>query len=206
LSIQNIIFDLGGVLIEWNPAKVVHRFTTDPKARSILMQEIFKHPDWAEKDRGGILEAEAIARFAQRTGFPETKIKSLMVAVNESLELKEDTFHLLNELFAQGYPLYCLSNLPGEHYAHLRSLYEFWDKFEGIVISGFVKMVKPEPEIYQYILDAYHLEPSTCIFIDDSPRNIEVARLLGINGIVFTDAQSCRQHLNTWLKNDYSEQ
>jgi len=124
------------------------------------------------------------------------------LAVRDSLILMPETLPLMDELRAQGYPLFCLSNMPVEHYQHLTKIYDFWDKFAGIVISGQAKMVKPEPEIYQYLLNTYQLEPSTCIFIDDSPPNIEAAQSLGINGIVFTDVQSCRQELRTMLKNE----
>ena len=202
MKIQNIIFDLGGVLIEWNPLDVISRFSPDPDVQSILMQGIFEHPDWAEKDRGGFTEAEGIHRSAHRTGFSVEKITSLMVAIRDSLTLMADTLPLIDEFRSQGYPIYCLSNMPVEHYQHLKQLYDFWDRFDGIVISGMVKMVKPEPEIYQYLLSKYQLEPSTCVFIDDSPKNIEVARSLGINGIIFTNVHSCRLELREMLKNE----
>jgi len=202
MSIANIIFDLGGVVVEWNPQGIVDGFTNDPKLAGTLLESIFDHPDWAEKDRVSYSVAELVQRFAQRTGLSEDQIEKLMLAVRDSLILMPETLPLMDELRAQGYPLFCLSNMPVEHYQHLTKIYDFWDKFAGIVISGQAKMVKPEPEIYQYLLNTYQLEPSTCIFIDDSPPNIEAAQSLGINGIVFTDVQSCRQELRTMLKNE----
>ncbi len=201
MSIENIVFDLGGVLIEWNPERIIAGFTDDPELGKTLMVSIFDHPDWAAKDRGTYSEAELTRRFARRTGLSEDQIIDLMVDVRESLLLMPDTLPLMDDLRAKGYPLYCLSNMPVEHYDYLKSKYDFWDKFAGIVISGRVKLVKPEPEIYQYLLQEYQLEPSNCVFIDDSPKNIEVARSVGINGIVFTDVRACRQELSAMVKN-----
>ncbi len=202
MSIQNIIFDLGGVLIEWNPAEVLSSYYPDPTDQSILMQGIFDHPDWANKDRGVFTAGEDIERFARRTGFTEMEIAALLVAVRESLTLMDDTLPLLYELREDGFRLYCLSNMPVDHATFLVKKYDFWDVFDGIVFSGQVQMIKPEPDIYLHLLHDYKLEPETCIFIDDSPENIEVAKSLGINGIVFTDVQSCRQQLLTILKNE----
>ncbi|MBC8507016.1 MAG: HAD family phosphatase [Anaerolineales bacterium] len=202
MSIENIVFDLGGVLIEWNPERIIAGFTDDPELSQTLMVSIFDHPDWAAKDRGTYSETELTQRFAQRTGLSVGDITELMLAIKNSLLLMPDTLPLMDELRTKGYTLYCLSNMPVEHYVHLKNKCDFWDKFEGIVISGQVNMVKPEPEIYQYLLSEYQLDPATCVFIDDSPKNIEVARSIGMNGIVFTDVQSCRQELRAMLKNE----
>lgn len=202
MKIQNIIFDLGGVLIEWDPAQVLSSFYPDPEDQFALMQGIFDHPDWAEKDRGVYSADEEIKRFARRTGFAEKDIAALLVAVRDSLTLKADTLSLLYELREEGYPLYCLSNMPMDHASFLENKYDFWDVFSGIVFSGQVKMIKPELEIYQFLLREYQLEPETCVFIDDSPKNIEVARSLGIKGIVFSDVQSCRQQLRMMMENE----
>ncbi len=199
MQFQNIIFDLGGVVVEWDPDGIIAEFSQEPKMAAKLKREVFDHPDWAEKDRGVLSEAEVSKGFASRTGLSEARIEALMRIVRESLRLKADTLPLIDELRQSGFGIYCLSNMPVEHYEHLRKRYDFWEKFDGIVISGLVKMVKPEPGIYQYLLTEYQLAPSTCIFIDDSPRNIEVAKTLGIEGIVFTDVQSCRQQLDGFL-------
>jgi putative hydrolase of the HAD superfamily len=200
MRIENIIFDLGGVLIEWDPEEIIRKFTGDQELGALLLRSVFNHPDWAEKDRGRYANAELIPRFAQRTGLSQTELESLMRTVLDSLVLMPDSLLLMDELISRGYPLYCLSNMPVEHYEHLRAKYNFWGKFNGLVISGLVKMVKPEPKIYQYLLKEFQLPASTCVFIDDSPINIEVAQKVGMMGIVFTDVQSCRQSLNALLK------
>lgn len=195
MEIQNIIFDLGGVLIEWDPDGIITKFTDDLELGVILRREIFDHPDWNEKDRGALPVAEINRRFASRTGLAEGEIAAFMDIIRTSLPLMEETLPLMDELRQQGYSLYCLSNMPVEHYDHLTKCYDFWEKFDGIVISGQIKLVKPETEIYQHLLNTFALEPSTCVFLDDSPKNIAAAQDEGIHGIVFQDVDSCRKEL-----------
>jgi putative hydrolase of the HAD superfamily len=194
-QIQNIIFDLGGVLIEWAPDGIIAQFTQNAELAARLKREIFDHRDWSEKDRGIISAADLNRGFAERTGLAEAQIAELMQIILPTLGLISATLPMMDELSERGLRLYCLSNMPVEHYDYLRQKYDFWDKFDGIVISGCVRLVKPEAEIYQYLLSEYQLEPEKCIFLDDSPKNITAAQEQGIQGIVFQDADSCREAL-----------
>jgi putative hydrolase of the HAD superfamily len=106
----------------------------------------------------------------------------------------------MKELSDQGLSLYCLSNMPAERYAYLREKYDLWGLFGGIVISAHVKMVKPEPEIFEYLLATYSLNPATTLFVDDSPKNISAARSLGIQGLLFTTAEACRRQIGFSLQ------
>jgi putative hydrolase of the HAD superfamily len=183
------------VLVEWDPDGIIAQFTQDVDLAARLKREIFDHQDWAEKDRGIISALESNRRFAERTGLSEAQIAELMQIILPSLGLLSATLPLMDELSERGLRLYCLSNMPVEHYDYLRHKYNFWDKFEGIVISGCVYLVKPEAEIYQYLLSEFRLEPEKCVFLDDSPKNIIAAQEQGIHGIVFRDADSCREEL-----------
>ncbi len=195
MSTQNIIFDVGGVLVEWNPQRIIDTFTQDQELAAKIRSGVFEHPDWDEKDRGVISKDELNRRFARNTGLSETEIASLMRIVVDTLPLKPETLPLMDELRQLGYRLFCLSNMPVDHFDHLKKIFDFWEKFDGIVISGQVKLVKPEAEIYRYLLEAFSLEPSTCIFLDDSPKNIAAAQKVGIRGIVFRDVDSSREEL-----------
>lgn len=200
MNIRNIVFDLGGVLIGWEPDKMIAKFTQDFDLAARMRREIFDHPDWSEKDRGVVPVGEINRRFAQRTGLTENEIAAFMHIIRESLPLMEDTLPLMDELRQKGLSLYCLSNMPVDHYVYLKKRYDFWDKFDGIVISGEVKLVKPEQEIYNYLLDNFNLIPSACVFLDDSPANIAAAQNAGIHGIVFRDVDSCRDELRNKYK------
>jgi putative hydrolase of the HAD superfamily len=192
---MNIIFDLGGVLVDWNPEAIVQTVFDDAETGARVKQAVFQHPDWLEMDRGVLTEAEAIPRFARRTGLAESVIADLLAAADRLLLARPDSVELLRELHGKGLALYCLSNIPSERFASLRRRYDFFEAFSGVVISGQVRLVKPQREIYEHLLNAYGLHPSSCIFLDDSPKNVEGARAVGIHGIVFTDAASCRAAL-----------
>ena len=105
------------------------------------------------------------------------------------------TMGLMNELKDHGYPLYVLSNMPVERFAYLQATYDFWDMFEGIVTSGHINMVKPNPDIYQHLLSTYDLKPETCVFLDDAQRNVKGAHAVGMQSFHFTTAATCRQDL-----------
>jgi len=197
MQITNIIFDLGGVLITWDPDGIIGKFTQDAELAAKLKAGIFDHSDWSEKDRGVYDALEFNRRFAENTELSEARIAELMAIILASLGLITTTLPLMDEIKRQGFGLYCLSNMPVDHYEYLKQQFDFWDQFHGIVISGCVNMVKPEPEIYQHLLGEFGLRPESCLFLDDSPKNIAAAQAEGIRGIVFRDAESCRKKLKT---------
>jgi putative hydrolase of the HAD superfamily len=196
---QNIIFDLGGVVFDWDPEAIIGAVFKDPELQAIIRREVFEHPDWSETDRGTLTRADAVVRWARRTGRPVAELEALMHATDISMQLKTDTLALMEELADQGLYLFCLSNMPAERYAYLRETYDLWGLFAGIVISAHVKMVKPEPGIFEYLLATYRLDPAATLFLDDSPKNISAARLLGIQGLRFTTAEACRQQIELFV-------
>jgi putative hydrolase of the HAD superfamily len=197
--VRNVIFDLGGVVLEWNPDQILSRFQKDPDLRSRLRQALFGHADWHQFDRGHLTEDEVIDRMEARIGRPRDELIAIVDAVRESLIEKPDTLKLIRELHQRAIPLYCLSNMPASIYAHLRIRHAFWDVFRGIVISGEVRMVKPEPQVFAHLLERFDLRAAESIFIDDLPVNIEAARRVGLRTILFRDAAQCRHELGTLL-------
>jgi putative hydrolase of the HAD superfamily len=89
--------------------------------------------------------------------------------------------------------------MPASVYTHLRQRHNFWDAFSGIVISGEVQMMKPEPEVFVHLLSTFNLRAQECVFIDDLPANIESARRVGLQAIWFKDAAQCRRELDQIL-------
>lgn len=198
-SIRNIIFDLGGVVLDWNPDKILQGFYSDPALEALLKRELFLHPEWQAHDRGTLRETELIESVHRRTGRPAAEVSALLRVVRESLVAKPDTVALLRSLHRRGIPLYCLSNMPVSVYAHVRLRHEFWDAFSGIVISGKVKMMKPEREIFEHLLTRFKLDPAHTVFVDDLPVNIEGARAVGLHAIQFHDAAQCSRDLDVLL-------
>ena len=192
---KNIVFDLGRVLIDWNADKALHKRFPDQTHHSLIKQSIFEHEDWLAMDKGTLTEEAAIANFHARTGFAPQELALLMHDVRESLTPLEDSWTLLHELHQQGYPLYCLSNMPASAFAHLKARYDRWHVFKGIVISGEVGMMKPHLEIFEHLLQTYRLVPEHTVFIDDLATNISGAQRVGMHGIQFTDVDACRSSL-----------
>ena len=192
---QNVIFDLGGVVLKWDPEGILQRFFSDDAAREVSRREIFRHPDWREIDRGTIAEHEAVLRFHQRTGRPIDEMEALVQYVKDSLQPLPETVALMEELSGHGIPLYCLSNMPATTAEHLREQHSFWPLFRGVVISGEINMLKPEPDIFHYIARQYSLVPEDTCFIDDMPENVEGARQVGFNALLFENPRQCREDL-----------
>jgi len=188
----NVIFDIGGVVLEWNPGKVLAACYPEPAAQEALRSVLLRHDDWLAYDRGQVSEAELVARAHERSGRPVQELERVLDALWTSLTVKSDTVALLRALFAQGVPLYCLSNMPAPVYVRLRQMHDFWDLFQGIVISGEVGMTKPSREIYEHLLARHRLPAAQAIFFDDLPENVAAARSVGIDAEVFRDARQCR--------------
>ena len=197
--VRNVVFDFGGVLVRWQPEAIIAGFYADEPLRTLVRDAVFRHPDWIDIDRGTLSESAAIERFAARMGRPVAEMRALMQHIKDSLTPLPDSIALLDELAQRGVPLYGLSNMSAPIFALLKSRHEHWDRFRGIVISGEIGLVKPEPEIFHHLAQRYDLVPAETVFIDDHLPNIECARRLGFRTIHFADAQRCRRELDTHL-------
>jgi putative hydrolase of the HAD superfamily len=192
---KNVIFDVGGVLLDWNPGRIMEDLYVDPAERAAMREIIFHHADWLELDRGTLSESDLLVRVAERAERPVPELARLFEAVRESLQPKLDTVALLASLAVRRVPLYCLTNMPPGVYAWLRERFEFWELFAGIVASGEINLVKPQPEIFEYLLNRYGLVAADTVFIDDHAANIDAARALGLHAILFQNAQQCEAAL-----------
>jgi putative hydrolase of the HAD superfamily len=199
ISTYSVIFDLGGVVLRWNPDDIIRSFCSDEAVQSVLKREVFRHPDWLDMDRGVLPEHEAIKRFHTRTGLSLAEVSALMQAVRDSLQPIPGTVALLAELAALDVPLYCLSNMSVTTSNYVRARHSFWRSFRGIVISGEIKLIKPDPAIFEYMVERFGLVPRNAVFIDDHPPNIESANRLGFKTVLFHDPVQCRKSLSELL-------
>jgi putative hydrolase of the HAD superfamily len=191
----NLIFDLGGVVVRWDPAAIIAGVFDDEKTRAKVREGVFAHPDWLELDRGTLDREDAIRRAAARSGMPDAEIRRLLLAVPPSLTPIPETVDLLYRLKARGYPLYCLSNMHFASIEHLEREQRFFEVFKGKVISCRLKLCKPEPEIYEYALRENGLRAQDTVFIDDVDVNVAAAAKAGIRTIQFTSAAQCEREL-----------
>jgi putative hydrolase of the HAD superfamily len=194
-NIRNVIFDLGGVLLEWQPTKILARCYSDLVAQDAMRNALFRHDDWLAFNRGDITEANLIANVCRRTKLPTPEVVRVLDTVRDSLVEMPETVALLRELRDRGVPLYCLSDMPVSVFTHVRQRYTFWDAFRGIVVSGEVRMMKPGRDVFEYLLRRYNLTATETAFVDDHPPNIAGAKAVGIEAVLFRNADQCRQDL-----------
>ena len=188
-----IIFDLGRVVVSWDPVGIVSA-VRGPQGAAELAERLFNHPDWLEVDRG-TLSLHTMARQAQaRTGLSAADNLAILQAVPASLLPDPAMVALIEELHGAGHALYALSNM-GHASIDWLERQDFWRFFSGKVVSARVRMMKPEPDIYRYLLVSFDLQAEECLFIDDSPANVAAAEALGLRGLIFTDPAQCRAHL-----------
>lgn len=192
---MNIVFDLGGVVLTWEPETIISNLFAAPEMQAQVRAEIFGHADWDELDRGTLPRQQAIHRAAARTGLMVSAVAELMHQVPLALEVIPDTVDLLYRLKARGHHLFYLSNMHVASIEHLERTYTFWDMFEGGVISCRIHLIKPESAIYAALLDTYGLDGAATVFIDDTEVNLAAAAQLGIRTIHFEHSGQCEAQL-----------
>ena len=192
---MNLIFDLGGVVVRWEPEAIIASVFQNQEVRSKIREGVFGHPDWIELDRGTLPREDAIVRAAKRTGIPEAEVKRVLLAVPPSLVPIPETVDLLYQLKARGHPLYCLSNMHVASIEHLEREQRFFEVFSGKVISCRLNLCKPEAAIYEHALRTYKLKAEDTVFIDDVDVNVAAAAKLGIRTIQFRSAAQCEREL-----------
>ena len=198
-NIKTIIFDLGGVLIDWNPAYVFEKVIPDDARRAFFFQNICTH-DWNVEQDAGRPIVVATEMLVEKHPEWESEIRDYYGRWEEMLGGPiEGTVGLLRTLREQGqHRLLALTNWSSETFPVALARYDFLHWFEGIVVSGDEGTRKPFPEIYQILLDRYEVDPETAVFIDDSAHNIAGAAALQIKGIHFKSPDQLRDTFQLW--------
>ena len=186
MKIDTIIFDLGGVLVDWNPEYVfLKEFDGDKKKMKWFFDNICTS-SWNEEQDGGKLMRIATQERIKLFPKQEKLIRMFYGRWEEMLKNEiSGTVEILNKLKENNYRLIALTNWSAETFPVAIKKYEFLKSFEGIVVSGEIKMLKPFKEIYNYTINKYKLNPNKCVFIDDRLSNVVGAIECGIHGIRF---------------------
>ncbi|HSU28893.1 MAG TPA: HAD family phosphatase [Chitinophagaceae bacterium] len=194
--IRAVIFDLGGVLIDWNPRYIYREvFDSEEKMEWFLAQ--ICNMAWNEQQDGGYPIAKAVEeKLAQ---FPEWE-KEIRLYYDRWIEMLKDpvpgTLALFHQLKKRSdLRLYALTNWSAELFPYALKKYHFLKEFDGIVVSGEEKMKKPDPEIFQLLLKRFRLDANDVVFIDDSLRNIHAAEELRIRSIHFKNPEELKKDL-----------
>ena len=194
--INTIIFDLGGVLIDWNPNYVFDQIFDSEERKRYFFENICTS-DWNEQqDAGRSLQEGTEMLVAQHPEW-EHEIRAYYGRWREMLGGPiDDTVDILKQIkAADSHRLYALTNWSAETFPIAQELYDFLNWFEGIVVSGVEKTRKPFAGFYQILLDRYRVDPAKAIFIDDNFRNVKAASSLGIHGIHFQSATQLKKEL-----------
>ena len=193
--IKTIVFDLGRVLLNFEPLEYIKNKINDESKVSAVYDAIFKSEEWLMLDRGTITEREAINRISERNVDIAELIELVMDNWYEILTPMEESFKILGELKEKGYKILFLSNFHMLAAEKTVTRYEFNKHFHGGVFSYVENLLKPEKEIYLKLIEQYELVPEETIFIDDTKVNVEAANSLGINGLIFESADKLREDL-----------
>jgi 2-haloacid dehalogenase len=198
-TIETIIFDLGGVLIDWNP-RYVYRTIFDTEEKIDWFFENICTGEWNENQDAGYPLDKATEELIAK--HPEWE-KEIRVYYDRWIEMLggpiHDTVEILRQLKQKNHlKLYGLTNWSHETFPVALERFDFLHWFDGIVVSGEEKTRKPFPEFYKKLLERFNINPSAAIFIDDNLRNVQGAEAVGINGIHFLNAQQLKDKLRKW--------
>lgn len=192
--IKNIIFDLGNVLIRFKPEEFINK-NIKKEYREKFFNVIFKGQEWADLDRGILEYSDAVKIFSEKIPECSSEIKKLFDNyILDVLEPIEKNIEIMKSLKGK-YKLFVLSNFHYPAFDYIFKNWEFFKYFDGKVVSGHCKLLKPEKKIYELLCLTYSLKPNECVFIDDTKANIEAAEEFGINGIHLTDINILEEKL-----------
>ena len=196
-QLTTIVFDLGGVLIDWDPRHLYRQLFADPAEMEDFLARICTQ-DWHLAHDLGEDITESCRRLARRHPGHRDMIMAWAERGEEMAAGQiDETVGVLREVKAAGLPCLALSNMEPSAFATRRARFAFMDWFDGFVISGIEGVAKPDRRIFQILLRRYRLEPAATVFIDDSPANVEAARGLGMTAVRYTSAGQLRNQLRS---------
>jgi 2-haloacid dehalogenase len=193
--LRAVVFDLGGVLLDWNPRHLYRKLFDDEAEMDRFLSEVCTL-EWHHAHDLGIPPEQTIPPLVEAHpehaeliwAWPRRSEEMLAGPIEESVDI-------LRALKDRGVPLYALTNMETWTYPGRRDRYPFLRWFDGTVVSGFEGVAKPDPRIYELLLDRFGLEPQTTLLIDDSPKNVAAARDVGIATIKFESPAGLRDEL-----------
>jgi 2-haloacid dehalogenase len=194
-AVEAVVFDLGGVLIDWDPRHLYRKLLADEAAVEEFLATVCT-PEWnAEQDRGRPF-AEGVAELVERHPAHAAAIAAYAERWEEMLGGEiPGSVELLAELRASGMPLYALTNWSAETFGIARERFAFLDWFWGVLVSGEERMIKPDPRFFRLLVERFGLDPGSTVYVDDAEGNVAAARRLGFDAVRFTGPERLRRDL-----------
>lgn len=190
-----VVFDLGGVLVDWNPRHLYRRLIADEAERERFLTEICT-TEWHRRHDAGRPFAEGVAELVAAHPEHRELIEAWHHRFHEMVPGPiDDTVEVLADVVATGEPVYALTNWSAEAWPMARERFEFIDWFDGVVVSGHEGVLKPDRAIYDRLVERYGLDRSHTVFIDDWDVNVDGARTAGLQALQFTTADALRHDL-----------
>lgn len=195
--IKNIIFDIGRVIVGYQEKDVVEAVLPHSQHKHFYIEKFLMGQIWQDLDRGTATIADTIAHLSTFPDHPSTvaqDVHTIVTTFVSTLPLLSGSQELFDGL-AKKYPIYLLSNFQDEPFEQLLKLHPFLRQAKGMVVSAKVKMMKPEPPIYECLLRTFSLRAEECLFLDDKKENIAEAKRQGLHGIVFQNVTQAKNDL-----------
>ena len=195
-DVDVVLFDLGGVLIEWNPRHLYRKlFDGDEAAMEAFLANVCTTA-WNERQDAGRTFADGLRELLPRHADKRELIEAFGSRFGEMIPgAIEGSVAVLAELKRRGVPVYGISNWSAETFPPQRERFEFLSWFDDLVISGAVGVIKPDPRIFRILLERNRIDPAAAVFIDDVAANAEAASRLGLHGIHFRSPEQLRREL-----------
>lgn len=201
---KNIIFDMGNVLLDFDPGAAVRRLPVEPEEQQFIKELLFASPEWVAFDRGDLTEETVFQQLSARAPAElRGALRELLHNWHETMVPLPGAKELLQELKARGFRLFVLSNASKQFWLYFPREIDV-TLFDGVVVSCDVHLLKPDVRIYRHLLDTYSLDAQDCLFVDDRADNLQGAKEAGIDGLQFTgdyDAVRKRIGIHETLQN-----
>lgn len=204
--IRNVVFDIGMVLVNFRYREYMEDLGFSKEITDIFSKNIVENMLWGDLDLGVRPAEEVIRDMKDSVSQYPVEADAFFEQINDIVESFPYALPWIRELKREGYQVYLLSNYPKDLFAmHAKGKFTFADAVDGRIVSGYVKMVKPDPEIYKLLCMTYDLKPEECVFLDDREDNIKSARALGFHTVRFQNYEQARAELEVLLQESGSQ-
>ena len=195
-NLTTIVFDLGGVLIDWNPRYLYREIFDDDEAMELFLEKICT-PEWNEKQDAGRSLKEATDSLIENHPYWDREIRAFYGQWEKMLHGPiEGTVKILDYLVKQKkYKIFALTNWSSETWPIAWDIFPFLDWFEGILVSGREELAKPDPKIYKFLFERFDINPEDALFIDDNLRNVDASIKAGMDAVQFTSPEDLHAFL-----------